>query len=93
MRKTQHPAAKLRGWLREKDWRPVRLSRVLGVSEATVSRILSRKQRPGHALAVRLDLLTEGAVPADDWVWAFPSESEAPQDLPDVHQAAAGGRR
>lgn len=93
MRKSQHPAASLRAWLRRKDWPAVQLARVLGVHEAQVSRWLSKKQRPGHALAVRLDLLTEGAVPANDWVWAFPAESEAPQDLSDMPKAAAGGSR
>lgn len=41
---------------------------LLGVAQGTVSRIASGAKRPGLALAVKIESLTEGKVPVASWV-------------------------
>jgi len=50
----------------------------LGISKGYLSGILSGAKRPGLDLAVRIERLTDGAVPVDSWVDVEPVEpSEA----------------
>ncbi len=39
-----------------------------GISQAYLSQILSGKRRPSLDLAIRIERLTDGAVPATSWV-------------------------
>ncbi|MCR9236181.1 MAG: helix-turn-helix domain-containing protein [Alphaproteobacteria bacterium] len=44
------------------------VSRQLGVSQAYLSQLLSGQRRPSLELAVRIEQMTGGTVPASSWV-------------------------
>lgn len=47
------------------------LARALGISRPAVSWWLSGRSRPTAALRARLEILTSGAVPAQEWATAM----------------------
>lgn len=52
------------------DW-----ARQLGVSEAYLSQLINNRKRPSLDLAIRIERITDGAVPARSW--AVPESGEA----------------
>jgi len=61
-------AALLRAWLDGQGLSQADLARRCGVGEASVCRWLRGTRRPGLDLAIAVEQLTDGAVPAASWV-------------------------
>ena len=64
-------AKKLRIWLKSGGWTNREFAELVFVTPETFSRWLAGKTTPGIHRAVAMDILTEGAVPAQDWCIPF----------------------
>ncbi len=67
---------KLRDHLTQSRISQVTFADLIGVRQATVSRLCSGEQVPSLELAVRIERETKGAVPANSWV---PEPAPAPE--------------
>jgi plasmid maintenance system antidote protein VapI len=48
----------------------------IGVTQATVSKLIAGTTKPGLDLAVRIERMTDGAVPVDTWVGPATTEED-----------------
>lgn len=60
--------SKLEAYLADHKVRQTDFARSVGVSQATVSKLVSGAMQPSLDLAVRIERTTGGSVPASSWV-------------------------
>lgn len=72
---------KLREHLNQARISQVAFADLIGVRQATVSRLCSGEQVPSLELAVRIERETKGAVPANSWV---PEPDSVPAPSPET---------
>lgn len=58
---------KLKSWMSREGWGNQRLARELGVSCPYVSQWRSNARQPGRDKAIKLEVVTKGAVRVSDW--------------------------
>ncbi len=61
------PGHELRVWMVENDYSVKELAARLGCQRPHLSRLLHRKGKPGRALSILIEELTNGRVAGQDW--------------------------
>jgi len=88
---------KLTEYLQLKGVRPKQFADLIGVSAAFVSRLLDGSRKPGGALALKIEEVTEGAVTLRDFHDSAPVAHgkgvDRPSSQPECESAAAPERR
>ncbi len=68
----------LRAYADTLDGKQDDLAKVFGISQPHLSLLMAGKKRPSLELAIRIEQLTEGAVPVSSWIVNEPNpETEA----------------
>jgi transcriptional regulator with XRE-family HTH domain len=84
-------AAWVRNFLRQSGWSQVQLAEKLGVTEATISNVVTGKFKPGFTMTIKLALHV-GMPLYDAITFRTPAHSAAPTPALD-HQTKAAGRK